>query len=192
MTYIPESYLMHHGVKGQKWGVRRYQNPDGTLIHPKQKKTLSPEEKEARNKKIKKAVIIGAAVLGAAALAYGGYKYISVSRGATNYAKQQAGKYFANSLFLSKPDAAEIADLRDNYGASLTRLQSDYSNQRKTSIKYSGKHAAELYSAAKSDYIKSAKKGIKLESKMKAVRPVEDSLKGWDPDTIEKLYNMRK
>lgn len=24
------NYIMHHGVKGQRWGVRRYQNPDGT------------------------------------------------------------------------------------------------------------------------------------------------------------------
>ena len=24
------AYLMHHGVKGQRWGIRRYQNKDGT------------------------------------------------------------------------------------------------------------------------------------------------------------------
>lgn len=28
---ISHDELYHHGIKGQRWGVRRYQNPDGTL-----------------------------------------------------------------------------------------------------------------------------------------------------------------
>lgn len=28
---LDENYLAHHGTKGQKWGVRRFQNEDGTL-----------------------------------------------------------------------------------------------------------------------------------------------------------------
>lgn len=27
---MDNEYLAHHGIKGQKWGVRRFQNPDGT------------------------------------------------------------------------------------------------------------------------------------------------------------------
>ncbi len=32
------SYLAHHGIKGQRWGVRRFQNEDGTLTAAGKKK----------------------------------------------------------------------------------------------------------------------------------------------------------
>lgn len=31
--YDRDAYLEHHGIKGQKWGVRRFQNPDGSLTY---------------------------------------------------------------------------------------------------------------------------------------------------------------
>ena len=33
MSYyvIDNNELYHHGIKGQKWGVRRFQNPDGSV-----------------------------------------------------------------------------------------------------------------------------------------------------------------
>lgn len=36
--------LYHHGIKGMKWGVRRYQNADGTL-------TPAGKKRDARWKK---------------------------------------------------------------------------------------------------------------------------------------------
>lgn len=32
------TYLIHHGIKGQKWGVRRFQNPDGSLTEAGRKR----------------------------------------------------------------------------------------------------------------------------------------------------------
>lgn len=36
--YYNQNYLTHYGVKGMKWGVRRYQNADGSLTDAGKKK----------------------------------------------------------------------------------------------------------------------------------------------------------
>ena len=42
---LPVSDLMHHGIKGMKWGVRRYQNKDGTLTAAGKKRQAKLEER---------------------------------------------------------------------------------------------------------------------------------------------------
>lgn len=42
-------YLAHHGIKGQKWGVRRYQNPDGSLTDEGRKRYGSDIRKGYRD-----------------------------------------------------------------------------------------------------------------------------------------------
>lgn len=50
-----EEMLEHHGIKGQKWGVRRFQNKDGTRTALGKKRESSPDakEKEARKADVK-------------------------------------------------------------------------------------------------------------------------------------------
>lgn len=47
-NYTPELY--HHGIIGQRWGVRRFQNPDGSLTAAGRKRYGTVEALEAHQK----------------------------------------------------------------------------------------------------------------------------------------------
>lgn len=74
------SHLAHHGVKGQQWGVRRYQNEDGSYKNDAardrhaESEATSPAQNSNRSRNIKRAVAITAGILATGAIAYGLYK----------------------------------------------------------------------------------------------------------------------
>lgn len=61
MTYaiVPsDEYLEHHGILGQKWGVRRYQNSDGTLTSAGKKRYTEVATSESEDGKTKYHLVV--------------------------------------------------------------------------------------------------------------------------------------
>lgn len=63
--------LYHYGIKGMRWGVRRYENEDGTLTEAGKKRYNKKEHHKETTKKLGKALGLTTA---AAAAIYGGKK----------------------------------------------------------------------------------------------------------------------
>ena len=109
-------YLAHHGVKGQKWGERRYQNEDGSYTD------LGAQRRRVGNSKssgktgmsdgAKKALKIGAAVAGTALAAYGAYKLrqaVDIPY-VTHFAAKNAGKAISKAKdVVGKSKAGQFA-----------------------------------------------------------------------------------
>lgn len=112
--------LSHHGIKGQKWGIRRFQKKDGSLTSDGKKRYSDNQdskdngdskEHKRLSKNQKKAIAVGAAVVATALATYGAYKL-----GAFNKFKSKGMDAVGNILkdpstgFKVKPKSTSILE----------------------------------------------------------------------------------
>lgn len=118
-----QNSLAHFGIKGMHWGIRRFENKNGTLTpagrkrydtdedgdYKKVSKTQSSKSSDSGNEPKKglsnkqKAIIAGAAIAGTALAAYGGYKLHQLNTKATEgISKELNKKALANYRASSK------------------------------------------------------------------------------------------
>lgn len=147
MIYYESDHLMHHGIKGQKWGVRRFQNTDGTYNKAGKKRYFgssglvknfarrakvlgadavkavkkeqrdTPEAKATRAEKLKKTAVVGASIAAAGLSIYGGYKLYSNQ-------KESANKIIEYEKQLARKEAGEKA-LRALYDKQIMNAFND-------------------------------------------------------------------
>ena len=112
--------LYHHGIKGQKWGIRRYQYADGTYT-PAGRKRYGVSQSSSNAQRV--ATMMGMRVkdvVNTARTQVTGRQYVDtyLKRG-TTFARIQTSKEFENFAFYATYKKADSADGSTVNGADM-------------------------------------------------------------------------
>jgi hypothetical protein len=118
---MDSSALYHHGIKGQKWGIRRYQNADGTLTEEGKKRygSSSEEEKSAEKAaqrraiktKLRQAGMVALQTAAITAMLAQSVAILTDSRSDTGQSYVDTGKSYAD-LYLEKNKKRKMSSVK--------------------------------------------------------------------------------
>lgn len=160
LPYSDELY--HHGIKGQKWGIRRYQNPDGTLTEAGKKRySSSSDVNEAfrrANRVDKIARAKADAALGATVLASMLTGPVGAIAGSslTQIYRNKANKYRKDLLLKSNPVKIEEIRIPEGTKFSRTSLKDHEDEQERLYVALSkAKYDMDYYGKQWPNYLRS-------------------------------------
>lgn len=127
-------YLAHHGILGMKWGVRRFQNADGSLTVAGKRRykadesyTLDTKTNDSAPKSKKRALKIGVAVAAGFVAAYGAYRLYD--SGELNRLSQKGRAIFTKAAdygLKRNPDLSKSMTVDEITKTFLNRINPDY------------------------------------------------------------------
>ena len=115
MNYSCTNELTHHGVKGQKWGVRRYQYADGTLTPAGEKRYSNSKNKVKTLMSMK----VKHAVNNARTVATGRQYVDTYLKRGTTFARIQTSDKFENFAFYATYKKHDMDEYMGLFGKNL-------------------------------------------------------------------------
>lgn len=142
--------LCHHGIKGQRWGVRRFQRKDGSYTsagrrrYDGEKASNDSKLSDKQKKALKVAAVAGTALVAAGA-AYAGAKYHKILVNSLSERTTKLGKSMVSEAWMEDTRAEDLMDMADkarlrgsNDISSLFKASAQRSNERASSLRNRG------------------------------------------------------